>query len=74
MAKFDMSYEVCECNKVTLGEIVHAIETKDIKDLNTLGKLTDAGTTCKRCRCKEDDFGQPKMQLYLDKIIKKLNT
>lgn len=74
MAKFDMSYEVCECNKVTLAEIVYAIENKDIKDLKTLGEITDAGTTCHRCRCENDDFSEPKMQLYLEQILKKLTS
>ena len=73
MAKFDMAYEVCDCNKVILGEIVCAIKEQGVKDIQTLGKITDAGTACKRCRCEKDDFGEPKKQLYLDRILEKFN-
>lgn len=73
MAKFDMSYEVCDCNKVILGEIVYAIKEQGVKDIQTLGEITDAGTSCKRCRCEDEDFGEPKKLLYLDKILEKFN-
>jgi len=37
----------------------------------TLGEITDAGTACGCCRRKEDDFGDPKMELYLEQIVNK---
>ena len=39
--------------------------------MEEIGKLTDAGTACGCCRCEQDDFGDPKMELYLEQILKK---
>ena len=71
MAKFKYSYIVCECKKVTLGEIVNAIENKGAKSIQDIQKLTDAGTACKCCISKENDFGETKMNLYIEDILKK---
>lgn len=71
MADFQYSYEVCACKKVSLGEIIHAIKEQNANSIETIGKLTDAGTACGCCRCEKDDFGQPKMKLYLEQIVKK---
>ncbi len=71
MAKFHYSYVVCECKKVTLGEIVHAIKEKGAKSIDDIGNLTDAGCACGCCKSSKDDFGDPKMKLYLEDIIKK---
>lgn len=72
MAKsFPHSYEVCRCKHVTLAEILHAIKERDAKTIEDLGKLTDAGTCCKCCQSSEKDFGQEKMELYLEEITKK---
>jgi NAD(P)H-nitrite reductase large subunit len=73
MAEFHYSHEVCSCKKVTLGEIIHAIKENGAKDIETLAELTDAGTACGCCKCEEDDFGDPKMELYLDQILKKFS-
>jgi len=71
MAGFEYSYIVCNCNHVTLGEIVYSIEDKGASSIKKIGDITDAGTACGCCKSKEDDFGNPKMELYLDQIIKK---
>jgi len=71
MADFHYSCEVCTCNKVTLGEIIHAIKEQGADTLETIGDMTDAGTTCGRCKSFEDDFGEPKMKLYLTQILDK---
>ena len=71
MADFPYSYEVCSCKKVTLGEIIHAIKEKDAKTIEDIGNITDAGTACGCCKSKADDFGDPKMKLYLDQILTK---
>jgi NAD(P)H-nitrite reductase large subunit len=68
-----MSHTVCECKKVTLGEIMHAIKEKGAKDLKAIQELTDAGTACKCCTAKENDFGNPKMELYISQILDKFN-
>ena len=71
MADFQYSYKVCKCYDVSLGEIVHAIKDKDAKTIEDIGNMTDAGTACGCCKSKEDDFGDPKMELYLEQILNK---
>lgn len=71
MANFQYSYEVCTCKHVTLGEVVYAIQEKNAQTISEIGTITDAGTACGCCKSKEDDFGNPQMELYLDQIVKK---
>ena len=71
MANFPYSYEVCSCKKVTLGEIIHAIKEKGAKTIEDIGNITDAGTACGCCKSASDDFGDPKMELYIDQIVNK---
>ena len=71
MAKFDFSYTVCECKKVTLGEILYAIDQKGAKTIKDIQDMTDAGTVCKCCISKDKDFGETKMKLYIEDILKK---
>ena len=69
--KFDNVYEVCKCHHVTLGEIVYAIKEKNAKDIESIGKFSDAGTSCGCCISKEKDIGSEKMELYLNQILNK---
>ncbi len=71
MADFQYTHEVCSCKKVSLGEIVHAIKEKGAKTIDDIGDITDAGTACGCCKSKDDDFGNPKMELYIDQILNK---
>ncbi len=71
MANFHYSHIVCECKKVTLGEIIYAIKEKDAKNIEDIAKLTDATTACGCCKNSEADFGNPKMKLYVEDILKK---
>jgi len=71
MADFQYSYEVCRCKHVSLGEIVCAIKDNNAKTIEDVGEMTDAGTACGCCKRKEDDFGDPKMELYLEQIVNK---
>ena len=73
MADFHYSYKVCTCKNVTLGEIIHAIKEQGANSVEKIGEITDAGTACGCCRSNEDDFGDPKMELYLDQILKKFS-
>ncbi len=73
MANFQHSYKVCTCKDVTLGEIIHAIEEEGAKTIDDLGDITDAGTACGCCKSAKDDYGNPKMELYLDQILEKFN-
>ena len=72
MAEFKHSYIVCSCKNVSLGEILYAINEKGAKSIEQLGELTDAGTACGCCRSEKDDFGNPKMKLYLEQILDKV--
>ena len=71
MADFQYSYIVCNCKHVSLGEIICAIKDKGAQTIKDIGKITDAGTACGCCKTKEDDFGNPKMELYLNQIVNK---
>jgi NAD(P)H-nitrite reductase large subunit len=71
LAKFSYSYIVCECKKVSLGEILYAIEQKGAKNIKDIQDMTDAGTACKCCISKDKDFGETKMSLYIEDILKK---
>jgi len=71
MAKFNYSYKVCECKNVTLGEIIHAIKEKNARTVEDVKDITDAGTACGCCINATKDFGDPKMQLYIEDILKK---
>ena len=71
MADFQYSYKVCTCKDVTLGEIIHAIKEENANSIEDIGNTTDAGITCGCCKSKEDDFGDPKMKLYLNQILDK---
>ena len=74
MSDFQYTYKVCRCKDVTLGEIVHAIKDNKATSLEEIGILTDAGTACGCCKSEEDDFGEPKMKLYLNQILRKFTT
>ena len=71
MAEFKYDYHVCDCKKVTLGEIIYAIKEKKAKTIDDIKNITDAGTACGCCISKEKDFGEPKMELYIEDILRK---
>ncbi len=74
MAQFQHRFEVCTCKSVTLGEIIHAIKEKGAKTIDEIGNITDAGTACGCCKSAKDDFGDPKMKLYLEQILKRFTA
>lgn len=69
--KFPHSYEVCSCNQVSLGEIIYSIKDKGAKNIEEIGHITDAGTSCGCCKSLQDDIGEEKMELYLTQILEK---
>jgi bacterioferritin-associated ferredoxin len=73
MADFHYSYEVCNCKKVTLGEVIHAVKEQGADTIETIGDITDAGIACGCCRSSEEDFSDPKMKLYLTQILDKFS-
>ena len=60
-------YVVCECMDVKYGEILKAIKEGNC-DLESLMDATDAGTTCGKCRSREDDPGEERA-IHLDEIL-----
>ncbi len=71
MANFCQSYIVCQCNQVTLGEIIHAIKNRGANSIDDLKRLTDAGATCGCCISLDSDVNEKKMDLYLSNILDK---
>lgn len=67
---FDKDYEVCNCRKVTLEEIVFAIKEKNAKTLGDIQDTTTAGTDCRHCIFPEGDFGKMKKKIYCKDILK----
>jgi len=65
----DQVYTVCECNDVTYKEIWEAIKAGAC-DLETLMKVTGAGTSCGLCKSVEDDPGGERA-IHLDELIEK---
>ncbi len=54
MREIDRETIVCECTKVTAGEIMDAIK-KGCKDVACISEKTDAGLACRRCKSVQDD-------------------
>ena len=69
---FANNYEVCNCRKVSLEEIVIAINEKDAKTLGDIQDITTAGTDCRHCIFPEGDFGKVKKQIYCKDILNEL--
>lgn len=66
---FNDDYEVCNCRKVSLEEIVVAIKDKNANTLGAIQELTTAGTDCRHCIFPEGDFGKMKKKIYLKNIL-----
>lgn len=71
--KFPHSFEVCNCHKVSLGELIYVVKEKKASSLKDLAFHTGAGTSCKCCISSKQDHGEEKMQLYLEQILNKFN-
>jgi len=69
--KFHHSYVVCKCKNVTLGEMIYAIKEKGAKTVKDIKKITEAGTACGCCVSKEDDYGEPPLELHIKTILDK---
>lgn len=74
MASYPMSFEVCKCKHVSLGEIIYAIKEKNADSIEKIKNLTDAGSACGSCVCEDDDIGEEKLELYIEDILKKINN
>ncbi|WP_072680681.1 bacterioferritin-associated ferredoxin [Arcobacter sp. LA11] len=66
---FEKDYEVCNCHKVKLNEIIDAISIKKIETLRELQEVTGAGTHCRHCVFEEADLGKVKKKIYCKDIF-----
>lgn len=57
----DRNDVVCDCFTVTMGEIEDAIKAKNLKTVEQVGEVTNAGTGCGGC--------VDKIQAILDRVI-----
>lgn len=66
---FQRDYEVCNCRKVSLNDIIVSIEEKNAKTLSNIQDITGAGTDCRHCIFPEGDFGKIKKKIYCKDIL-----
>ena len=70
MQQFSRDYEVCNCIKVSLGQLQDAITEHNLTTLRQIQEQTKAGTECRHCLMKEGDFGKVKKSLYCMDVLK----
>lgn len=66
---FELDYEVCNCLKVSVKDIIDSIEKHEVKTLRDLQDVTKAGTECRHCIFPEGDFGKIKKKVYCKTIL-----
>lgn len=69
---FDESYELCNCKKVTIQNIIDSFKKQDARTLRDIQNLTGAGTQCRFCIFEEGDFGKIKKSIYCKDILNEL--
>lgn len=74
MLGFDSSYEVCNCKKVSIEQIILAIKDKEMPTLRDIQDLTTAGTECRHCIFKEGDDGKIKKKIYCKDILSEIKN
>ncbi len=62
-------YEVCNCHKISLEQIIKSINLHKITTLGKLQDITRVGTDCRNCLIKEADFGKVKKKVYCKDIL-----
>lgn len=72
MLGFDNFYEVCNCKKVSIEQIIIALEDKEVPTLRDIQELTSAGTECRHCIFKEGDNGKMKKKIYCKDILSEI--
>ena len=72
MLGFDNSYELCNCKKVTISEIIDSFENKNAKTLRDIQNITSAGTECRHCIFPEGDMGKLKKKVYCKDVLNEL--
>lgn len=72
MLGFDNSYEICNCKKVKIDDIVNAYKNDNATTLRMIQDNTTAGTECRHCIFPEGDFGKIKKKIYCKDILNEL--
>lgn len=72
MLGFEESYEICNCKRVTIKDIVDAVKSGEAKTLRDIQDVTTAGTECRHCVFPEGDFGRIKKKVYCKDILNEL--
>lgn len=72
LESFKNDYEVCNCRKVKLEEIINSIKNNNVRTLGQIQDITTAGTDCRHCIFPETDFGKVKKEIYLKDILKEV--
>lgn len=68
----DNSYEVCNCKKVTIENIINAVKIDNANTLREIQDITTAGTECRHCIFPEADFGRIKKKIYCSDILNEI--
>jgi len=74
MLGFDTSYEVCNCKKISIEQIILAVKDKNEPTLRDIQDLTTAGTECRHCIFKEGDNGKMKKKIYCKDILSEIKN
>lgn len=74
LKSFNLDYEVCNCLKVTIQDIIFSIENNKVKTLRDLQEVTKAGTECRHCIFPEGDFGKIKKKIYCKNILEEVSN
>ncbi len=73
MLGFGNSYEICNCKKITIENLVDVITNQNALTLSDIQDLTTAGTDCRFCVFPEGDFGKIKKKIYCKDILDETN-
>lgn len=66
---FSLEYEVCNCHKVSIQEVLNVLNNKSAKNLGDIQELTKAGTDCRCCIFEEADTSKLKKKIYCKDIL-----
>ena len=69
VSNFSLDYEVCNCKKITINDIVDVIKTKKANTLGKIQELTGLGTECRCCMFEEADSSKLKKKIYAKDIL-----
>ena len=69
LSSLAFDYEVCNCKKITINDILDVITTKEANTLGKIQELTGVGTECRCCMFEEADNSKLKKKIYCKDIL-----